>query len=64
MLVGILDYKYCSLHPIYNSIKSQNVNINIIDNPKDIKKLDKLVFPGVGATNQIMSFLKKKKIYK
>ncbi len=61
MLVGIIDYKYCSLHPIYNSIKSQNVNIKIIDNPKDIKKLDKLVFPGVGATNQIMSFLKKKR---
>ena len=57
MNIGIIDYKYCSLLPIYSSIKSFNVKTTIIQNSKDIKIMDKIVLPGVGATNKIMDFL-------
>ncbi len=57
MKIGIIDYKFCSILPIYSSIKSFDVETTIIQNPKDIKKMDKIVFPGVGATNKIMNFL-------
>jgi len=57
VLVGILDYKSCSILPIYHSFKSQNAKVEIIDDPKNLKKLDVLVLPGVGATNKIMEYL-------
>ncbi len=57
MIIGILDYKNCSILPIYYSIKSHNVKVKIIEKPNELKDVDKLVFPGVGATNQIMSYL-------
>ena len=59
MIIGILDYKNCSILPIYYSIKSHNVKVKIIEKPNELKNVDKLVFPGVGATNQIMSYLVK-----
>ncbi len=57
MKIGIIDYKFCSLLPIYSSIKSFDINTKIIQNPRDIKLVDKIVLPGVGATNKIMNFL-------
>ena len=61
MKVGILDYKNCSLYPIYNSVKVHNVGVTVVENTNDLKNIDKLILPGVGATNQIMKFLNKKK---
>lgn len=57
MKIAILDYKNCSLIPIYYSIKTHNVNVNIIQNLNEMDKFDKLILPGVGATNQIMKYL-------
>ena len=57
MIIGILDYKNCSILPIYYSIKSHNVEVKIIEKPNELKNVDKLVLPGVGATNQIMNYL-------
>ncbi len=57
MIIGILDYKNCSILPIYNSIKSHGADVKIIKKPSELIKVDKLVFPGVGATNQIMNYL-------
>ena len=57
MKIAILDYKNCSLIPIYYSIKTHNVSVDIIQNLDEMDKFDKLVLPGVGATNQIMRYL-------
>lgn len=61
MKIGIIDYKYCSLLPIYHSIKSFNVGVDIIDKPNQLKNYDKIVLPGVGATNRIINYLKENK---
>jgi imidazole glycerol-phosphate synthase subunit HisH len=55
--IALLDYKNCSLIPIYYSIKAHNVSVEIIQDLDKIEKFDKLVMPGVGATNQIMKYL-------
>lgn len=57
MKIGILDYKYCSVLPIYYSFKSFEPNTQIITEPSKISLMDKIVLPGVGATNKIMEFL-------
>ncbi len=57
MIIGILDYKNCSILPIYHSIKSHGADVKVINKPSELRKIDKLVFPGVGATNQIMNYL-------
>jgi imidazoleglycerol phosphate synthase glutamine amidotransferase subunit HisH len=33
------------------------VEVKIIEKPNELKNVDKLVLPGVGATNQIMNYL-------
>jgi glutamine amidotransferase len=56
--IGILDYKNCSILSIISVFLVHNIEIEIITNPKQIQKFDKIVLPGVSATNKIMTFLR------
>lgn len=58
MKIGILDYKNCSILSIISVFLVHNIKIEIITNPYQIQKLDKIILPGVSATNKIMNFLK------
>ncbi len=58
MKVGILDYKACNLGSVFFSLYKLGVDPIIINSPKKISEMDKLIIPGVGAAKNCMDFLK------
>lgn len=58
MKVGILDYKACNLGSVFNSLYKLGINPLIINNPKEISEMDRLIIPGVGAAKNCMDYLK------
>ena len=58
--IGIIDYQAGNIQSIVNILKYCNQNVEIISTPKKIKKLNKLIFPGVGSFGFLSDFLRKK----
>ena len=58
MKVGILDYKACNLGSVFFSLYKLGVDPIIINSPKKLSEMDKLIIPGVGAAKNCMDFLK------
>jgi glutamine amidotransferase len=58
MNVGILDYKACNLGSIFSSLFRLGLNPTIINNPKELSKIDRLIIPGVGAAKNCIDYLK------
>lgn len=59
MNVGILDYNACNISSIFNSIYRLGYDPKIIRNPKELKYLDRLIIPGVGAAKSCIDYLNK-----
>ena len=59
MNIGILDYKACNLSSIYYSIYRMGYDPIIINSAKEIKRIDKLIIPGVGSAKYCLDYLKK-----
>lgn len=47
-----------NLTSVKNAIKYLNLPVNVEDNPKEISKYEKLIFPGVGAFGEAMKNLR------
>lgn len=60
MKVGILDYDMGNLKSVYNSLDRINIKSDVVTTYKNIKKIDILILPGVGAFKEGMKNLKKK----
>jgi len=63
MKIGILNYNACNLASIYHSIYRIGYDPIIINNKKQLKKIDKLIIPGVGAAKSCVDYLKKKELF-
>ena len=48
-MIGIIDYGLGNLSSVLNAFDSINCPAEIFDNPKNIKKYNHLVLPGVGS---------------
>jgi imidazole glycerol-phosphate synthase subunit HisH len=48
-MIGIINYGCGNLGSIENMLQYLNIKTMIISEPKDIKKTDKLILPGVGS---------------
>ena len=46
--LGIIDYGFCNIQSVYSSCTDVTTNVEIINLPKEIKKYDKIILPGVG----------------
>lgn len=56
-MIGIVDYGMGNLKSVYNAFKKLAIDAKIVSNERDIKDLDKLILPGVGAFGDCMKGL-------
>ncbi len=57
--IGIIDYGMGNLKSVFKAFEVCGGNCKIVNTPEDILKMDKIVFPGVGAIKDCMENLKK-----
>ena len=56
----VLDYGAGNVRSLYNAIRKIGYRPKKVENPQDIDKAKKLIFPGVGSFGSAMKFLKEK----
>lgn len=57
MNLVIVDYGMGNIMSVFNAFTKINCNVNIIKEPCELEKADKIVLPGVGAFNNAMNRL-------
>ena len=62
MKIGILNYNACNLASIYHSIYRIGYDPIIISKKKELKKIDRLIIPGVGAAKSCLDYLRKNEL--
>ena len=58
-MIGIIDYGMGNIASVKNAFDYLGIPSSLINSPKEFKKVNKLVLPGVGAFGQAMNNLKK-----
>ncbi|WP_141051673.1 imidazole glycerol phosphate synthase subunit HisH [Aliarcobacter cryaerophilus] len=56
-MLGIIDYKMGNLASVYNACSKFTKDLKIVKNADDLKNLDKIILPGVGAYKDAMQHL-------
>ena len=56
-MIGIIDYGSGNIQAIATIYKNLNIEHQVLNNPEDLKKVDKLILPGVGAFDATMQQL-------
>lgn len=56
-MIGIVDYGMGNLLSVYNACEYLGYNVQICKNPDDIKSVERIILPGVGAFNDCMKNL-------
>lgn len=52
--IGVLDPGYGNVHSIYNMLHHTGITSKIITSPHEVRDIDKLILPGVGAFDNCM----------
>lgn len=60
MSLAILDHGLSNMYSIVNMLKYLNIYPEIIQNPKDLKKADKIILPGIGSAAAVWANLEEK----
>lgn len=63
-MLGIIDYNMGNLASVYNACSKFTKDVKIVKEPNEIKNLDKLVLPGVGAYKDAMEYLERSNLKK
>ena len=58
-MLGIIDYNMGNLASVYNACSKFTKDLKIVKNADDLKNLDKIILPGVGAYKDAMQHLEK-----
>ena len=56
-MIGIIDYGSGNIQAIATIYKNLNIDYQVLNKPEDLKKVDKLILPGVGAFDATMQQL-------
>ena len=64
MNISIIDSGLGNLNSIYKCIKSLDFDCSVVDNPKQLKISDKIIFPGVGSFGDSAHHLEKQNLSK
>lgn len=56
-MIGIIDYNMGNLASVYNACSKFTKDLKIVKNADDLKNLDKIILPGVGAYKDAMQHL-------
>ena len=62
MSIVIIDYGMGNLRSVQKAFEVTGARAQVTDRPSDIRKADKIVFPGVGAFGAAMRELKRRKL--
>ncbi len=62
MKVAVIKYNAGNIRSVAFALERLSVEFDITDNAEDIKKADKVIFPGVGEASTTMHYLKEKKL--
>jgi imidazole glycerol-phosphate synthase subunit HisH len=62
MRLAIIKYNAGNIQSVSFALERLGVNFTITENPEEIIKADKVIFPGVGEASSTMSYLKNKKL--
>ncbi len=62
--VSIINYPYGNILSLIRAFDYLKIKINLIDNPREIKKSNRLIFPGVGTFPKAINFLKNNNFFK
>jgi glutamine amidotransferase len=57
--VGILEVGYGNIRSVLNCVETFTNTITLVKNPNDVRKIDKLIIPGVGSFSTAMESLRK-----
>jgi len=57
-MIGIVDYGMGNLLSVYNAFDYLGANVKICKHPEELKSVDKIVIPGVGAFKDCISKIK------
>lgn len=61
-MIAVIDYGMGNLRSVQKALEIVGGKTKVTSDPKDIKKCDKIVFPGVGAFGEAMKELKRLKL--
>jgi len=61
-MIAIIKYNGGNVNSVQNALKRLNVDSVITDDPEQILKADKVIFPGVGEASSTMKLLKEKEL--
>ena len=59
--VGVLFYEVGNLKSIANALRILDINFELIENSREVKKFKKIILPGVGSYSEAKESIKKKK---
>jgi imidazole glycerol-phosphate synthase subunit HisH len=62
MKVAVIKYNAGNIQSVRYALERLKIDFDVTDNPEEIKKADKVIFPGVGEASTTMSFLKAQKL--
>lgn len=62
MAVAIIDYNAGNVRSVLFAMERLGVDALLTDNPEEIRKADKVIFPGVGEASTTMAYLKEKNL--
>ncbi|MCM8757807.1 MAG: imidazole glycerol phosphate synthase subunit HisH [Candidatus Omnitrophica bacterium] len=63
MRIGIIDYGMGNIHSVKKAVEFFGFKARIINNPKELKSIDKLILPGVGGFSYALKNIKKLNLY-
>ena len=61
-MIVVIDYGMGNLHSVRKALEVVGARTKVSPDPADIKKADKIVFPGVGSFGEAMNELKRRKL--
>lgn len=60
-IIGVVDYGIGNIFSVINALEKLNINYQLVNNHKKIKKYNKIILIGVGSFSSCMESLKSKK---
>ena len=61
-MVAIIKYNAGNIQSVLNALERINVEAILTDDEEEIKKSDRVIFPGVGEAGSAMNYLKSKNL--
>jgi imidazole glycerol-phosphate synthase subunit HisH len=62
MKLAVIKYNAGNIQSVSFALERLGIDFSITDDPEEIRKADKVIFPGVGEASTTMSFLRERKL--